>query len=468
MKFIPHPYQRYCINRIISDPALGLFLDMGLGKTVITLTAVQDLIYNQLKVCKCLIIAPKKVAEATWNTEAAKWDHLQHLRFSMIMGSTQKRIRAACSAADIYITNRENVVWLVDYFRNAWPFDMIVIDESSSFKSNKAKRFKSLTWIRPHVQRIVELTGTPAPNSIQDLWAQLYLLDGGIRLGRTVTGFREMYFNSNTHGGHFTTYEAKEDAQKAIQDKISDICISMRAEDYLQLPDLVYDTIPVQLDSKALKAYKQMEKEMLLEVDESTIDAGSAAALSNKLLQLCNGAVYDEKRQAVEIHACKLEAFSELLDGLHGVPALVFYNFQHDKTRIINLLAKSNLRARVLQNAQDATDWNSRQIDILLAHPASCAYGLNLQQGGNHVIWFGLNWSLELYQQANKRLHRQGQKSTVFIHQLAVTDSRDTDVLEALQDKNATQDALIDSLKARIRKVKEGKNETSQSLTRRD
>lgn len=468
MKFIPHPYQRYCINRIISDPALGLFLDMGLGKTVITLTAVQDLIYNQLKVCKCLIIAPKKVAEATWNTEAAKWDHLQHLRFSMIMGSTQKRIRAACSAADIYITNRENVVWLVDYFRNAWPFDMIVIDESSSFKSNKAKRFKSLTWIRPHVQRIVELTGTPAPNSIQDLWTQLYLLDGGIRLGRTVTGFREMYFNSNTHGGHFTTYEAKEDAQKAIQDKISDICISMRAEDYLQLPDLVYDTIPVQLDSKALKAYKQMEKEMLLEVDESTIDAGSAAALSNKLLQLCNGAVYDEKRQAVEIHACKLEAFSELLDGLHGVPALVFYNFQHDKTRIINLLAKSNLRARVLQNAQDATDWNSRQIDILLAHPASCAYGLNLQQGGNHVIWFGLNWSLELYQQANKRLHRQGQKSTVFIHQLAVTDSRDTDVLEALQDKNATQDALIDSLKARIRKVKEGKNETSRSLTRRD
>lgn len=459
MKFIPHPYQQYCINRIISDPALGLFLDMGLGKTVITLTAVQDLIYNQLKVCKCLIIAPKKVAEATWNTEAAKWDHLQHLRFSMIMGSTQKRIRAACSVADIYITNRENVVWLVDYFRNAWPFDMIVIDESSSFKSNKAKRFKSLTWIRPHVHRIVELTGTPAPNSIQDLWAQLYLLDGGIRLGRTVTGFREMYFNSNTHGGHFTTYEAKEDAQKAIRDKISDICISMRAEDYLQLPDLVYDTIPVQLDSKALKAYKQMEKEMLLEIDETMIDAGSAAALSNKLLQLCNGAVYDEKRQAVEIHSCKLEAFSELLEGLHGAPALVFYNFQHDKTRIINLLSKSNLRVRALQNAQDAADWNSRQIDILLAHPASCAYGLNLQQGGNHVIWFGLNWSLELYQQANKRLHRQGQKSTVFIHQLAVTDSRDTDVLEALQDKNATQDALIDSLKARIRKVKEDKNE---------
>ena len=305
------------------------------------------------------------------------------------------------------------------------------------------------------MRRIVELTGTPAPNSIQDLWAQLYLLDGGIRLGRTITGFREIYFNSNTHGGHFTTYVAKSDAQKAIQDKISDICISMKAEDYLQLPDLVYDTVPVQLDSKSLKAYKQMERDMLLQIDETTIDAGSAAALSNKLLQLCNGAVYDEKRQAVEIHTCKLEAFSELLEGLHGAPALVFYNFQHDKTRIINLLAKSGLRVRVLQNAQDAVDWNNRLIDILLAHPASCAYGLNLQQGGNHVIWFGLNWSLELYQQANKRLHRQGQKSTVFVHQLAVNDTRDTDVLEALQDKNATQEALIDSLKARIRKVKE-------------
>lgn len=457
MKFTPHPYQQYCIDRIISDRALGLFLDMGLGKTVITLTAVQELIYNRLQVFKCLIIAPKKVAEATWNTEAAKWDHLRHLRFSMILGSTQKRIRAACSAADIYIMNRENVVWLVDYFKNAWPFDMVVIDESSSFKSNKAKRFKSLTWIRPHVQRMVELTGTPAPNSIQDLWAQLYLLDGGIRLGRTITGFREMYFNSNTHGGHFTTYEAKADAQKAIQEKISDICISMKTEDYLQLPELVYDTIPVQLDSKAMKAYKQMEKEMLLTIDETTIDAGSAAALSNKLLQLCNGAVYDEKRTVVEIHTCKLEAFSELLEGLHGAPALVFYNFQHDMTRIMSLLAKSGLRVRALKNAQDAADWNNRQIDILLAHPASCAYGLNLQQGGNHIVWFGLNWSLELYQQANKRLHRQGQTSTVFVHHLAVSGTRDDDVLAALQDKDATQDALIESLKARIRKVKEEK-----------
>nr|DAV23686.1 MAG TPA: Chromatin remodeling complex ATPase [Caudoviricetes sp.] len=455
MKFTPHPYQQYCIDRIISDRALGLFLDMGLGKTVITLTAVNELIYNRLQVCKCLIIAPKKVAEATWNTEAAKWGHLQHLRFSMILGSEQKRIRAACSPADVYLTNRENIVWLVDYFRNSWPFDMVVIDESSSFKSGKTKRFKSLTWVRPHIHRIVELTGTPAPNSIQDLWAQLYLLDGGIRLGRTVTGFREMYFNSNTHGGHFTTYEAKEDSQKSIQDKIGDICISMKSEDYLQLPDLVYDTVPVQLDSKAEKAYRQMEKEMLLEIDETTIDAGTAAALSNKLLQLCNGAVYDEKKQPVEIHSCKLDAFCELLEQLHQQPALVFYNFQHDRTRILHRLEPSGLRVRALQGPQDAADWNARRIDILLAHPASCAYGLNLQHGGNHIVWFGLNWSLELYQQANKRLHRQGQTAAVVVHHLAVTGTRDTDVLAALQDKDATQDALIDSLKVRIQKVKE-------------
>lgn len=417
---------------------------------------MQDLIYNRLQVGKCLIIAPKKVAEATWNAEAAKWDHLLHLRFAMILGSTQKRIRAACSAADVYITNRENVVWLVDYFRNAWPFDMVVIDESSSFKSSKSKRFKSLTWIRPHVKRIVELTGTPAPNSIQDLWAQVFLLDGGVRLGRTITGFRGMYFNSNTHGGHFTTYEAKTDAQKLIQDKIGDICVSMKAEDYLQLPDIVYDTIPVRLDSKAQKAYDQMEKDMLLHIDESTIDAGSAAALSNKLLQLCNGAVYDESGKPVEIHTCKLEAFEELLEGLHDAPALVFYNFQHDRDRIIQMLAGTHKRVRVLQGAQDAEDWNTRKIDILLAHPASCAYGLNLQHGGNHVIWFGLNWSLELYQQANKRLHRQGQTQTVFVHQLAVVGSRDADVIKALEDKDATQNELIASLKARIARLRNG------------
>lgn len=404
-----------------------------------------------------LIIAPKKVAEATWSTEAAKWDHLKHLRFSLILGTEKQRIRAACASADIYVVNRENVVWLVDYLRNNWWFDMVVIDESSSFKNHRAKRFKSLTWIRPHVSRLIELTGTPAPNSLADLWAQLYLLDEGKRLGRNITAFRDSFFRANTHGGHFTTYEETEGAAQEIQSRISDICISMKSEDYLQLPELVYDLVPVQLDPKAKKAYDEMEREMLLQIDEEVIDAGSAAALSNKLLQLCNGAVYSDTDKWVQLHDCKLEAFMELIERLNGHPALVFYNFKHDRERLMQVLTKAKKNVRILQKPEDADAWNRRELDVLLAHPASCAYGLNLQQGGNHVIWFGLNWSLELFLQANKRLHRQGQTSTVFVHELAVTDSRDTDVIAALQDKDATQDALIESLKVRIKKVKEGK-----------
>lgn len=455
MNFTPHEYQRYCIGRILDTPFIGLYLDMGLGKTVITLTAVSELIYNRFAVRRVLIIAPKKVAEATWSTEAAKWEHLKHLRFSLILGSEKQRIRAAYTPADIYVINRENVVWLADFLRNSWFFDMVVIDESSSFKNHRAKRFKSLTWIRPHVSRIVELTGTPAPNSLADLWAQLYLLDEGARLGRNITAFRESFFRANTHGGHFTTYEINEGAAAEIQRRISDICISMKSEDYLQLPDLVYDLVPVRLDAKAQKAYDEMEREMLLTIDENVIDAGSAAALSNKLLQLCNGAVYTEDGSWAPLHDCKLEAFTELIERLNGQPALVFYNFRHDLERLTAALTKAKKRVRVLKTAADADVWNRRELDVLLAHPASCAYGLNLQAGGNHVIWFGLNWSLELFQQANKRLHRQGQTAAVFVHELAVQDSRDTDVIAALQDKDATQDALIESLKVRIRAVKE-------------
>lgn len=454
MNFKPHEYQRYCIGRILDTPMIGLFLDMGLGKTVITLTAINELIYNRFAVRRVLIIAPKKVAEATWSTEAAKWEHLKHLRFSLILGSEKQRIRAVYTPADIYVINRENVVWLADYLRNSWFFDMVVIDESSSFKNHRAKRFKSLTWIRPHVSRIVELTGTPAPNSLADLWAQLYLLDEGKRLGRNITAFRESFFRANTHGGHFTTYEINEGAAAEIQRRISDICISMKSEDYLQLPDLVYDLVPVRLDVKAQKAYDEMEREMLLTIDENVIDAGGAAALSNKLLQLCNGAVYTEDGSWAPLHDCKIEAFMELIERLNGQPALVFYNFRHDLERLTAALAKAKKRVRVLKTAADAELWNRRELDILLAHPASCAYGLNLQAGGNHVIWFGLNWSLELFQQANKRLHRQGQTAAVFVHELAVQDSRDTDVIAALQDKDATQDALIESLKVRIGEIK--------------
>jgi SNF2 family DNA or RNA helicase len=455
-KFIPHNYQRYCINRVLTTPALGLLLDMGLGKTVITLTAVNDLKYNQFAVNKVLVIAPKKVAESTWAREAEKWEHLQLLRFSTVLGPQTKRVRALNTPADIYVINRENIPWLVEYYRNAWPFDMVIVDEFSSFKNHQAKRFKSLKWVRPHIKRIVGLTGTPAPNGLLDLWAQVYLLDSGERLGKTIGGFRERYFEPNQRNrDRVFNYSLKEGGEEAIQQLIGDICVSMKAEDYLELPDVTYNTIHVVLDSKAEKAYNKLETEMLLQVDGSTIDAGSAAVLTNKLLQLCNGAVYDENREIVQIHDCKLEAFMELVEGLNGKPALVFYNFQHDKERIKKALAKTPLRIRELKTDQDQVDWNHREIDILLAHPASAAYGLNLQQGGNHVIWFGLNWSLELYQQANKRLHRQGQTEKVIIHHLTVEGGVDEDVVAALANKTSTQDSLMVALKARIEKAHE-------------
>ncbi|MFT3951194.1 MAG: DEAD/DEAH box helicase [Oscillospiraceae bacterium] len=455
MIYAPHPYQAYSIDRLIHDEALGLFLEPGLGKTVITLTAVNDLKYNRFRIQKALVIAPKRVAEATWSKEAAKWEHLKHLKIVPILGSLTKRIRALNTPGDIWIINRENVEWLVDYLGHDWCFDMVVIDESTSFKSHQAKRWKALKRIRPRISRIVELTGTPAPNGIMDLWAQIYLLDGGQRLGKTIGGFRERYFDSNAHGGHFTTFGAKDDAEGAIQALIGDICVSMKAEDYLLLPDVVVDEIPVVLDDKVRKQYNELEREAILETGEDVITAAGAAALSNKLLQLCNGAVYDADGNVVEIHSCKLDAFIELIEALSGQPALVFYNFKHDLTRLEAALSKTKLRVRRLNGPQDEADWNARNIDILLAHPASCAYGLNLQDGGNHVIWFGLNWSLELYMQANKRLHRQGQRQKVIIHQLAVVGGRDEDVVQALNDKGTTQEALINSLKARIEKIKE-------------
>lgn len=457
MKFNPHDYQKYCIQRLLTDNALGLFLDMGLGKTAITLTAVNDLKYNRFQVIKTLVIAPKKVAEATWSKEADKWDHLKLLRIVPVLGAKTKRIRALNTPADIYVINRENVPWLVEYYRNEWPFDMVIVDEFSSFKNHQAKRFKALTWVRSHIKRIVGLTGTPAPNGLIDLWAQIYLLDEGKRLGKKITHYRERYFEPDQRDrDHVFSYKPKEGGEETIRQLIGDICVSMKAEDYLKLPDCIMDTRTVVLEDKAQKAYDKLEREMLLEVDEQMIDAGSAAVLSNKLLQLCNGAVYGENHEVVEIHKCKIEAFMELVEELDGQSVLVFYNFQHDLTRIKQALAKSGLRIRELKGPQDETDWNEKKIDILLAHPASCAYGLNLQQGGNQVIWFGLNWSLELFQQANKRLHRQGQAQPVFIHLLTVAESRDEDVVAALEDKSSTQEKLMQSLKARIEKAKKG------------
>ncbi len=454
MKYIPHDYQKYCTDRIISDRSLGLLLDMGLGKTVITLTAVNELIYGRFEVSKVLVIAPKKVAESTWSTEAQKWDHLQHLRITKIIGTVQQRIRALNTPADVYVINRENVPWLVEYDANNWRFDMVVVDELSSFKSNKAQRFKSLCYVRQHIKRFVGLTGTPASNGLVDLWAQVYLLDQGERLGKRITHFRAKYCECETHGGHFTTYSMKTGAEEAIRSAISDICISMKAADYLTLPDCITVDVPVYLDAKAKKQYKDFERNMLLQVDENTLDAGTAAVLSGKLMQFANGAVYDEDKNVVEIHSGKLDAFSELIEGLNGQHALVFYNFQHDLTRILKHLEKSSLTVRQLHTDKDQQDWNNGKIDILLAHPASAGYGLNLQAGGHHIIWFGLNWSLELYEQANKRLHRQGQTDKVIIHRLITQDTRDVDVAAALEGKADVQNTLLEALKARIREIK--------------
>ncbi len=457
MKFRPHGYQAYCIDRIISDGSLALFLDMGLGKTAITLTAIRELKYNRFAVRKVLIIAPKKVAEGTWRKERDKWEHTAPIRLSHVLGNKTKRIKALHTPADVYIVNRENVQWLVDYYQNAWPFDMVVIDESSSFKSHKAKRFKALKSIRPHINRIVLLTGTPSPNGLGDLWSQVYLLDGGERLGKNYHGFRGRYMEPDKRSREMVySYKPRTGAEVAIKSKIADICVSMKADDYLDLPDIVYQEVPVMLDDKAQKKYSELERQMLIEVDpETVVDVASAAALSNKLLQLGNGAIYDEDRSIHCIHDCKLEALDELLESLTGKPVIVFYNYKHDLMRIEERLSGSKLSVRRLVTTEDEDAWNRGEIDVLLAHPASTAYGLNLQDGGNHVIWFGLNWNLEQYQQANKRLHRQGQTEKVFIHHLVAQGTRDEDVMKALEVKGDIQDALLKSLKARIERAKE-------------
>lgn len=421
---------------------------------------MKELKYNRFLVRKVLVIAPKKVAEGTWTKEAVKWDHTKMLRVSPILGSQTKRIRALNTPADLYIINRENVCWLVDYYRNSWPFDMVVVDESSSFKSHSAKRFKALASVCPRIDRMVELTGTPSPNGLADLWSQIFLLDAGERLGKRYTQFRERYFQPDKRGadGMVYSYEAKPGTEASILEKISDICISMKAEDYLELPDIVYHEIPVELDKKSAKAYYELEREMVLQLpeDDEMISVTSAAALSNKLLQLANGAIYDEDRQVHEVHSCKIEAFMELIESLQGKPVLVFYNYQHDRERILTALSGTRLRVRELKNTQDEDDWNAREIDVLLTHPASSAYGLNLQQGGNHVIWFGLTWNYELYTQANKRLHRQGQTDKVIIHHLICSGTRDEDVMQALKKKDDVQNWVMESLKARIRRIKEG------------
>jgi SNF2 family DNA or RNA helicase len=463
MIYTPHEYGRYCTDRIIHDPYIGLFLDMGLGKTVITLTAILTLRFYMWSISKVLIIAPKKVAEATWQKEAAKWDHLKPLRIQTVLGSKQQRVRALHSASDIWIINRDNVEWLVDYYLNElqqpWPFDMVILDESSSFKNHRAKRFTSLRSVRPRINRLVELTGTPAPNGLIDLWAQVFLLDRGERLEKTISAFRERYFNPDKRNQTTVfSYALKTGAEEAIRQRISDICVSMKAEDYLTLPECIFDDIPVVLDAKAQKLYEKLERDELLLIDADTVVRGQAAVLTNKLLQMCNGSAYTDDGTVAEIHTCKIEAFMELVEQLHGEHALVFYAYNHDLQILLPALAKTGLRVRIYKGPEDDTAWNAGEVDILLAHPASCAYGLNLQDGGHHAIWFGLTWNLELYQQANKRLHRQGQQYPVIVHHLLTQGGVDEDVMTALTAKGDTQEALMQALKARIEKVKKEGN----------
>ena len=429
---------------------------MGLGKTVTTLTAISDLLFLG-DVEKVLVIAPLRVAEDTWSTEIDKWDHLSHLRISKVLGTPKQRAQAMNKPADIYVTNRENVEWLVKEYFEKWTFDMCVIDELSSFKSSKAIRFRSLKKVRPYFKRIVGLTGTPAPNSLIDLWPQIYLLDGGTRLGKTITGYKQQYFKPGRQNGYIVfDWKLKEGSEDAIHNRIGDICISMMSKDYLDIPERIDNIINVNLPEDVRATYKKLEKDLVLELGENDITAANAAVLTNKLLQMSNGAIYSETKEVVEIHEEKLKILLELIEAANGKPVLIFYSFRHDYDRIISYLKAKKLKAIGLKDSEDIKKWNDGEIPILLVHPASAGHGLNLQYGGNIIIWFGLTWSLELYQQANARLHRQGQKQSVVVHHIITKNTVDEDVMRALGNKEMNQNTLLEAVKARIKKYKVG------------
>ena len=446
MEFRPHKYQEEAINKIIKIDRCGLFLDMGLGKTVITLTAINDLMFNRFEVNKVVIIAPLKVAEDTWVKELSKWDHLTNLSMSLVLGDKNKRIKALETQADIYVINRENVSWLVTYLGRDWDFDMVVIDELSSFKNPSASRFKSLKKVIGKSSRVVGLTGTPNPNGYIDLWGQIYLLDSGERLGKTLTRFRDTYFVPDKRDSYrIFTYKLKSGADKLINKEISDICISMKADDYLDLPDKIFVNHEISLENR--RSYDELEKEFYFEFDKgSEVTAASKSVLINKLLQLCNGAVYTDGDKYQVVHDDKLDKLEEMVESTLDSPILCFYQYKHDLDRIIN---RFDFAKELSQDNIDA--WNKGKIKLLLTHPASSAYGLNLQDGGNVIVWFGLPWNLELYQQANARLHRQGQRRNVFIHHLICENTVEERVLETLQRKGIVQDELLDYLAFKYR-----------------
>lgn len=445
MKYKPHNYQQFATDFILNQSICCLMLDMGLGKTVITLTALWQLTLDSFDVGKVLVIAPKRVAEDTWPKELTKWEHLTDLTSSLVLGSAAERKAALQRKAFLYIINRENVAWLVK--NHYWDFDMVVIDELSSFKSNKAERFKAMKKVRPMVTRIVGLTGTPAPNTLLDLWPQMYLMDMGQRLGRFIGGFRDRFFLPDKRNREIIySYKPREGAEDAIYALISDICISMKAADYLDMPERIDNRIEVSMNPRERKLYDDFQKDMVLSIGEEELDAVNAAALSNKLLQMANGAVYGEDKKVIPIHDRKLDALEDLVEAANGKPLLVAYWYKHDLQRI-----KARFKnARCIDTAKDIDDWNAGQIPLALIHPASAGHGLNLQDGGCTIVWFGLTWSLELYQQLNARLWRQGQKHTVVIHHIVTKGTHDEDVMRALENKDTRQSALIEAVRARI------------------
>lgn len=445
MKYVPHEYQAYAKGFVLGHPACGLILDMGLGKSVITLTALWDLILDSFDVGKVLVIAPKRVAEDTWPKELAKWDHLKGLSYSLVLGSEKQRLSALQKPAFIYIINRENVCWLVENYR--WDFDTVVIDELSSFKSAKAQRFKALKKVRPLVRRVIGLTGTPAPNTLLDLWPQIYLLDMGQRLGRFIGGYRDRFFVPDKRNREIVySYQPREGAEETIYGLISDICISMRATEHLHMPELISNRVEVHMGEHEQQLYDELRRDMVVQLPEGELDAVNAAALSGKLLQMANGAVYDENRAVHLIHDHKLDALEDLIEAANGKPLLVAYWYQHDRDRIMK-----RFPAREINKGRDIDDWNAGRIPVALIHPASAGHGLNLQTGGSTLVWFGLTWSLELYQQVIARLWRQGQTSkTVVVQHILTAGTLDAAVMLALQNKEMGQDALIAAVRAQI------------------
>ncbi len=448
MKYEPHDYQRYAIEYIKEHPISAILLDMGLGKTSITLSAVADLLFDSFEVSKVLVIAPLRVAKTTWKDEIQKWEHLNILEYSIITGTEAERLSALNKKADIYIINRENIQWLIEKSGVEFDFDMVVIDELSSFKSWQSKRFKAFMKVRPRVKRIVGLTGTPSSNGLMDLFAEFKILDMGERLGRFIGQYRNTYFSPDKRNGQVIySYKPLPFAEKEIYNKISDITISMKAKDYLKMPELITNNVEVEMSCKELKLYNKLKSDMIIDIDGKELDVPNAAALSNKLLQMANGAVYDDEKSVVEIHSQKLDALEDLIEAANGKPVLVAYWYKHDKDRIMQ-----RFQAEEINTSADIDKWNKGEMPVALIHPASAGHGLNLQQGGSTIVWFGLTWSLELYQQLNARLYRQGQKETVVIHHIITKDTIDENVIKALEKKDLSQNSLIEAVKWRLKK----------------